>query len=32
MEIFWEKPAIVFYNEKQKEPEMVAFAVNHLRC
>jgi len=27
MELFWEKPAIVFYNEKQKEPEREAFAV-----
>ena len=27
MELFWEKPVIVFYNEKQKEPEREAFAV-----
>jgi hypothetical protein len=27
MELFWEKSVIVFYNEKQKEPEREAFAV-----
>jgi hypothetical protein len=27
MDLFWEKPVIVFYNEKQKEPEREAFAV-----
>lgn len=27
MELFWEKPVIVFYNENQKDPEREAFAV-----
>jgi hypothetical protein len=27
MELFWEKPVIVFYNEKQNDPEREAFAV-----
>lgn len=27
MELFWEKPVIVFYKEKQKKPERKAFAV-----
>jgi hypothetical protein len=27
MELFWEKPVIVFYNEKQRDPEREAFAV-----